>query len=134
MKETQWELWYQDTFDPESPREKELTGIGLKQGLRSLWAYHLYETVRPEGFIGFSHFNLWLIQQKLGIEIKGNLKGQINLRQWLFEGRGPTHLPPLQIADEVLLTLVAEFHLQLGLKDQTSARNHRDGLLCKRER
>ena len=121
-KEAQWELWYQDSFDRESPRQKEVTGIGLKQGLCSLWAYHLYETIRPEGCIGFSHFNLWLDQQKLSIEIKGDLKGQIKLRQWLFEGRSVKHLPLLQIADETLVTLIAEFHMQLGLKEQTSAR------------
>ena len=122
LETAQWELWYQDTFDRESPRQKEVTGIGLKQGLCNLWAYHLYETIRPEGFTGFSHFNLWLNQKKLSIEIKGDLKGQIKLRQWLFEGRSAKLLPLLQIADETLVSLIAEFHIQLGLKEQTSAR------------
>ena len=122
LEKAQWELWYQDTFDQESPSQKELTGIGLEQGLCSLWACHLFETVRPEGFIGFSRFNLWLSQQKISIEIKGDLKGQIKLRQWVFEGRSAKHIPNFQIADEELLNLIAEFHSQLGLKAQTSAR------------
>lgn len=121
-KEAMWELWYQDTFDQDTPRQKELAGTGLKQGLCNLWTHHLYETINSGGFIGFSHFNLWLNQQKVSIEITGNLNGQLKLRQWVFEGRSAKHLSILQIADEEILNLIAELHIHLGLNDQTSDR------------
>lgn len=122
FEETKWEIWYHDNFDHDTPREKELAGTGLIQGLGNLWAQHLYETINSGGFIGFSRFNLWLNQQKVSIVIKGDLEGQGKLRQWVFEGRSAKHATPMQIADEAILNLIVQFHITLGLNDQSSAR------------
>ena len=49
-----WELWYQDLFDRECPRQVEVRGQGLVQGLAELWARHLFETVQVDGQKGLS--------------------------------------------------------------------------------
>ena len=67
--ETEWKLWYQDTFDWETPRKVELAGRGLEQGLKALWERHLRERVTANGGEGFSRFSLYCIDNAISIEI-----------------------------------------------------------------
>ena len=115
-----WEIWYQDSFDQDCPRQLELTGSGLATGLVELWARHLYETVQPNGTFGFSRFNLWWRQQRISIEIVGEVIGQVKIRNWVF---GEQHLVSsnlVDIADTGLLKLIGEIHAKLILRGQTS--------------
>jgi hypothetical protein len=120
LENVKWELWHQDTFDQEGRRKKILEGHGLFEGLIQLWAHHLYETVRLNGMIGFSQFNLWLKQRKFSIEVLGDTKGQLKLRLWVFEERRVDYSNYLQIADRELLELIAEAHYKLITNYQKS--------------
>jgi hypothetical protein len=103
-----WELWYQDTFDRDCPRQVEAAGVGLVDGLLALWRHHLFETVQADGTRGFWRFNLWLQQARRSIHITGDWDGQIRLRAWALE-------------DEALLRNVAVAHSRLVLAGETSA-------------
>jgi hypothetical protein len=103
-----WELWYQDTFDRDCPRQVEAAGVGLVAGLLTLWRHHLFETVRADGKRGFSRFNLWLRQARQSIRITGAWAGQTRLRTWARE-------------DDALLGEVAVVHSHLLLAGETSA-------------
>lgn len=108
--EVEWELWYQDLFDRESPRQVEMRGRGLAEGLRELWARHLLETVQADGVRGFSRFNLWLRQEHISVEIVGDWGGQRRLRNWVYgQPRGSTSLE-LDEGGVALLDLIAETH------------------------
>lgn len=120
LNSAQWELWYQDKFDIASPRQMELAGRGLVKGLVELWARHLYETVQPNGFLGFSSFNLWLRQQRSSIEIIGEAAGQVKIRKWVFGERQLSNSKHLEIADQDLINLTAEIHAKLVMRGQTS--------------
>lgn len=85
--EAEWEVWYQDTFDRECPRQIEIAGLGLVNGLIELWARHLYETVQANGQKGFSRFNLWWKQKGQSIQVIGEWEGLIQLREWIFGGK-----------------------------------------------
>ncbi len=85
MAEPEWELWYQDTFDRECPRQMEHTGRGLEQGLRLLWTRYLRETVGADGQRGFSYFSLWLTSERRTIHVTGTWQGAVRLRKWIFE-------------------------------------------------
>jgi hypothetical protein len=56
--EAEWEIWYQDTFDRDAPRQVEIAGHGLLAGLLQLWERHLLETVQASGRRGFSRFKV----------------------------------------------------------------------------
>ncbi|MFC1852754.1 hypothetical protein ACFL27_21355 [candidate division CSSED10-310 bacterium] len=110
-----WQVWYQDTFDRECPRQVEVEGVGLVKGLTELWARHLHGTIRPDGQKGFSLFNLWCPQNHQDIEIIGAMAGQVQLRQWIFgqnKSRGE--------GDYSLLSLVATVHGSLIHNGQNS--------------
>ena len=115
-----WEIWYQDSFDIETPRKIELSGVGLIKGLNALWARHLYETVQLNGFLGFTRFNLWWKQRQCSIEIVGETRGQVKIRNWVYEGRRLSDSKYLDIADAELLVLIAETHARLILHGKTS--------------
>ena len=117
---TKWELWYQDTFDQERGRKIIEEGQGLFDGLILLWAYHLYDAVKPDGFTGFSQYNLWCRQEKLSIIVLGKMAGQKKLRMWVFEERRVDHSSYLQIADREILDLIAEAHSDLIMNNQSS--------------
>ena len=118
--EAGWELWYQDTFDRECPRQVEVAGVGLVKGLIELWARHLFETVHADGHKGFSRFNLWWRQKGQSIEIVGEWEGLIRLRQWVFKGKRRACEGCEQAGDRELLKKVAAAHANLLLADQTS--------------
>ena len=115
-----WEIWYQDTFDQDCPRQLELTGCGLITGLIELWARHLYETVQPNGVLGFSHFNLWWKQRRCSIEVVGEAAGQVKIRNWVFGQRCLNSSSFLDVADTSLLKSICEIHAELVLRGQTS--------------
>ena len=115
----EWEVWYQDTFDRECPRQVELSGRGLARGLAALWARHLHETVRANGGQGFSRFNLWWKERRVSVVVVGDWGGQVRLRGWLFGDRQADR-GYLRAADAELLRLVAVTHAKLLLTGQTS--------------
>ena len=80
--EVHWQVWYQDTFDRECPRQIEVTGQGLQAGLIELWDRHLSETVQANGSHGFARFNLWLKDAQRSIMIDGDWDGLVRLRGW----------------------------------------------------
>lgn len=120
LPEAAWEIWYQDTFDRESPRSVDLSGNGLVNGLVELWARHLFETVQPDGKQGFSRFNLWWQQKGRSLEIAGDWAGQIRLRQWVYGSRRYTEQGYVKAGDEKLLRAVARTHCRLALAGRTS--------------
>ena len=120
LEKSKWELWCQDNFDQEGGRKIIQEGDGLVDGLILLWAYHLYDVVRPNGIIGFSQYNLWCKQEKLSIKILGKMAGQKKLRMWVFEERKVYHSSYLQIADREILDLIAEVHYDLTMNNQSS--------------
>jgi hypothetical protein len=120
VPEAEWKIWYQDTFDAGSPRQVELASRGLVKGLVELWARHLFETVQPNGQLGFSRFNLWWKQRACSVTIVGAEAGAARLRQWIFGDRQSTRQGYVQAGDGKLLEAIAAVHGQLVLVNQTS--------------
>lgn len=117
LSEVAWEVWYWDTFDRECPPQVEVKGRGLAAGLLELWGRYLFETVRPSGSKGFSHFNLqW---QGTQTEIKGNWKGATRLREWVFGAAEYTRKGYLDEGDTRLLEKVAVAHANLVAAGRT---------------
>ena len=116
----EWNLWYQDNFDRECPRQIDQSGTGLINGLIALWARHLYETIQPTEFLGFSRFNLWWKQRNRSIKVVGDLAGQRKLRRWVYGDKKSPYAGCMEIADKNLLSELAEAHSRLVLIDQTS--------------
>jgi len=114
----EWEIWHQDTFDPDSPRQVEAAGQGLLAGLVQLWARHLFETVQADGRKGFSRFNLWWKQETRSVEIVGDWEGQVRLRQWVYGDKPSTDR---KTGDQALLQWIAATHQQRILRGETSA-------------
>jgi len=103
-----WEVWYQDTFDRETPFTVEAKGRGLIAGLIELWARHLSETVRPDGFTGFSRF--WLRwDDQASVQIDPDREGSTRLRAWMFGDRSVRD-GYVRAADARLLGQVAGVH------------------------
>jgi hypothetical protein len=103
-----WALYHEDTFDRETPLQKEASGRGLVKGLQELWARHLFETVRPQGGRGFSRFHLrWAHRD---VRIVGEWNGAVRLREWTFGTR--EHLPRgyVQAGNKHLLRALATAH------------------------
>ena len=101
--DNEWQVWYQDTFDRETPRKIDVAGVGLIDGLVELWTRHLYETVRTNGGRGFSRFNLWCVQAGSSIVVDGDWNGQVHLRSWIF---GSTQRKPRSNKDTVDVGLI----------------------------
>lgn len=114
-----WEIWYQDVFDRETPRQLEVHGHGLVEGLSELWARHLFETVQVDGQKGFSRFNLWWKQEHRSIEISGEWEGQIRLRKWVFGNKTQTESPYSQVSKNDLILKIAEIHKNLIVEGKT---------------
>lgn len=112
-----WAVWYVDTFDRDAPPSLEVSGRGLVDGLRHLWARHLVETVRPDGQRGFSAFDLRWRHGR--VHIAGPAEGAQRLRGWLF-GAGESVGDSLGAADPVLLGTLAVAHAELLGRGQTS--------------
>ena len=115
-----WQVWYQDLFDRECPRQVEVDGRGLAAGLLELWARHLFETVGADGQKGFSRFNLWWVQAEKSLEVTGPWDGMVRLRDWVFGDKRRANQGYVAEADKELLNRVAKVHCQLALADQTS--------------
>lgn len=118
IKNAHWTIWYQDMFDLACPRQHEVEGRGLIDGLIALWVRHLFETVRPEGQLGFSRFNLWWTERKFSVSIQGQLIGQINIRQWVFHNCPETRRDYFEFADNDLLVKISRIHAGLLLAGQ----------------
>lgn len=118
--EAEWQVWYQDTFDRECPRQVKVAGRGLVRGLSELWARHLFETVQANGQKGFSRFNLWWKQKGQSIEVVGEWEGATRLRAWVFGEKQRPDKGYVQEGDEKLLSKVATTHASLALAGQTS--------------
>ncbi len=112
----EWQIWYQDTFDRECPRQVEISGRGLVEGLIELWTRHLYETVQANGQKSFSRFNLWWQQEHKSIKVVGEWDGAIRLREWIYaDKRRPNK------AYKDLLKRIAITHKNQILNHKTSA-------------
>ncbi len=108
-----WQVWYQDLFDRECPRQVQASGKGLVTGLVVLWGCFLRDSITPDGKKGFARFNLWLKTVGRSISIEGPWEGLVRLREWVVGGgRQPG-------ADE-LLHRVAEVHANLAKAGKTS--------------
>jgi len=116
----EWEIWYQDTFDRECPRQVEVVGQGLVEGLTELWTRHLFETVQVDGQKGFSRFNLWWKQERKSVEVVGDWRGMIRVREWVFGEKRWADNGYIGEGDKELLMRLAETHGWLILADQTS--------------
>ncbi|QRN84030.1 hypothetical protein JR338_04585 [Chloroflexota bacterium] len=119
ISQENWDLWYQDRFELGSPRQIELSGQGLANGLVELWARHLHETVQPTGLTGFAKFDMWWKDAFWPVLIFGDEEGQVKIRQWVYDERvaGPNYL---DTADRSLLQMIAETHAQLLRNDLES--------------
>jgi hypothetical protein len=115
--QTEWEVWYYDTFDREYPPGVDVSGRGLVAGLTELWARHLFETVRPGGGQGFSRFHLRY--SDAGIHIEGSWEGAMRLREWVFGEKAHTHKGYIAEADAPLLRQIAVAHARLVAAGQT---------------
>jgi hypothetical protein len=118
--EAEWELWYQDTFDRECPRQVQAAGKGLAAGIMQLWTRHLFETVRGDGGKGFSRFNLWWMQQSRSIEIFCEWGGMVRTRKWVFGDQQQKDKEPVGEENQALLARIAATHGCLILAGQTS--------------
>lgn len=118
--QAEWSVWYQDTFDRETPLSREAHGRGLALGLMELWARFLFETVRPDGGHGFSRFHLrW---DDRFVHIEGDWAGAVRLRRWVFGEKEYTQSGYLAAAgDPQLLKQIASVHARLVLADKSSA-------------
>jgi len=120
VPEAEWEVWYEDRFDRECPRQVEIAGRGLAEGLIELWARYLFETVQANGQKGFSRFNLWWKQKGQSIEVVGAWAGSIRLREWVFGDKRQAREGYVQDGDEDLLAKLAMAHGNLILAGRTS--------------
>ena len=111
--DAEWQVWYQDLFDRERPRQVEDSGRGLVKGLAELWARHLFETVQVDGHQGFSRFNLWWEQKQKSIEITGAWDGMVRLRKWIFGNKRSASQGYLDDGDRELLMDIALLHSYL---------------------
>jgi hypothetical protein len=118
--EAEWEVWYRDTFDRECPPSVDVRGRGLVEGLTALWAHHLFETVRPGGGEGFSHFHLrW--EAGRFVRIEGDRAGATRLRAWVYGRKEHTRRGYVAAGDARLLRQSATVHALLLLAGRSSA-------------
>jgi hypothetical protein len=116
--QAQWEVWYRDTFDRECPPSIDVSGKGLVQGLTELWARHLFETIRPGGMTGFSHFHLrW---EEGFVNIEGDRQGAYRLREWIFGSKKHTRKGYIAAGDARLLNKLSATHAALLLSGRSS--------------
>lgn len=71
-----WQLQYEDTFDREAPPALDAAGGDIIDGLRELWARHLFESVRPDGERGFARFSLFWAEKEKTVAVSGEWRGQ----------------------------------------------------------
>lgn len=117
--EVEWEVWSEDTFDRETPPMREARGKGLVNGVKALWIRYLLETVRPEGFEGFTRFHLRR-PPATSILINGPWEGAVRLRNWIFGTKTRSHRDHLRAADRPLFEAISQIHTQLLRQESTS--------------
>ncbi|MGC9349404.1 MAG: hypothetical protein ACP5JG_14795 [Anaerolineae bacterium] len=110
-----WEVWYGDTFDRETPRSIQVSGVGLMAGLAELWSRHLFDTVQPNGTRGFSAYNLWWVDERRSIAISGPWEGQTRLRLWIYGGRRRSHRAYANRKARALMEIIAHTHATLTI-------------------
>jgi len=117
MADAEWEVWYRDTFDRETPPSADVSGRGLAWGLTELWARHLFEAVD-----GFSQF--WLVRKDppTTVEIEGDVQGARRLKAWVFGMKTALQHDYVTEADPVLLPAIVGGHLALIRAGESSAR------------
>ena len=120
VSEAEWEIWYQDLFDRECPRQVEIRGQWLVEGLIELWARHLFETIQSTKPQRFSRFNLWWRQERQSVEIVGEWEGQVRLRGWVFRDTMGTTTSSVEGKEYALLKRVAVTHKNHILRGGTS--------------
>lgn len=114
----EWEIWYTDTFDRDTPPQLEVRGHGLVAGLTELWARHFFEAVTADGQPGFSSFQL---RRKQGrIDIRGDWEGAKRLRHWLFDKKKTATKGYVAEAQPSLLTTLAQVHARLVDRAQSA--------------
>lgn len=118
--EAEWEIWHQDMFDRERPRQVEIAGRGLVDGLMELWRRHLFETVKPDGGKGFSRFNLWWKLEQKSIEVVGDWQGQVQLRRWVFGATPRRNMEDVDEGGKALLHKIAVAHKEKIMRGKTS--------------
>jgi len=111
----EWQIWYQDMFDRETPRQVVAEGVGLAAGLAELWRRHLRETVLPNGRLGFSRFNLWWKQASRSASITGDSAGIVQLRGWVLSRARRSQ----EGAGEDVLSAVAGVHSHLMVEGRS---------------
>jgi hypothetical protein len=116
--DAQWQIWYQDMFDRECPRQVVAEGTGLVAGLCELWSRHLFETLQTNGQRGFSRFNLWWRQPGRSVEIDGDRRAMSRLREWVYGDEEQVRDRYVE-GGESLLGRVAEMHARLVLGGET---------------
>ncbi len=118
--EAEWEVWYEDLFDRECPRQVQAAGRGLAAGLIELWRHHLRETVQAGGWRGFSRFNLWWVQARQSVSVVGDWEGLVKMRGWIFGSPLRARKAHVGAADPDLLMTVAAIHSSLVAAGKTS--------------
>jgi len=118
--DAEWQVWHQDNFDRETPRQVDVAGRGLVTGLTELWARHLFSTVRMGGWEGFSHFNLWWTQEQKSVRVRGPWDGMVRLREWIFGDKQRLTRGYVEEGDRVLLKRIAAAHGCLIVAGQSS--------------
>jgi hypothetical protein len=119
--EAKWQVWYEDLFDRECPRQVQAAGRGLAAGLVELWSHHLRETVQADGWRGFSRFNLWWVQAGQSVNVVGDWEGLVRLRGWIFGSPLREKKDHFGAVDPDLLMTVAAIHSSLIAAGKTSA-------------
>ncbi|MBN1250023.1 MAG: hypothetical protein JXC32_20330 [Anaerolineae bacterium] len=114
------QLWYEDTFDRETPRQVQSEGRGLASGLAALWSYHLHEGVDAQGRPSFSRFNLWWTQRCVSIEIAEDPVALARLRDWLLTDNRRGRWHTIEAGDLDLLSRIAAAHSRLVLASEHS--------------
>jgi hypothetical protein len=106
-----WEIWYQDTFDRQTPFSMNAHGSGLAKGLAELWVRHLFESVTVDGQEGFSRF--WLRWRDENIFILGDREGIKRLREWLYSHREYSKSSSALDTTPALLNIIVRAHIHL---------------------
>jgi len=119
-----WTVLCDDSFDRDTPTSVDVSGCGLVQGLRELWARYLFETVQADGVRGFSHFSLKWREGYVSADAywDGQWEGARRLRQWMFGDKTSSYLGYVAEAEADLLDRVARTHAQLVADQKAAAR------------
>lgn len=108
--EARWQLWVEDTFDRETPRQVEVSGQGLAAGLIELWTHHLFGGISDGGHATFTRYNLWWRRRSISIEIAPEPLPLRRLRRWLLGDTKQGRASAVATGDRDLQAHVAAVH------------------------